>query len=684
MYYSYELPFRIHTAKPYPVAAPNESSIIIYGHEHGLTAIWRGGRRFRSASKSYDSALGPDSDGTNLSDAVMIIDSDEDEPSKQSKSSSAFNDQMSFDSEEEEPDPTEPYDPIIAQLNVPLRTGVLHLAIPPLPPNAPSRSARSLPSLFGEYIVVTAACADCSVHLITIPLKPPPSLETKQSQGNKKSRLGNKEVTVVEVTSAFHSVPRGVSLTWTSDASSAPAIAEDGIGDDEGDTNERGKLGGRSRSNFGSDKIPAWELIVAAHSSDITGLLKIIRVPLVTSGKKSSISDQDIYPVQTQYLPFPATSLAFNPSHYPSYAHGQVLLADAKGTVRIYNTLPHCKSRFDRPSANKEGSWLATFYSPFDDSMSAMEKGFVMPSRKRILDAQWSLNGKQIVVLLADGEWGVWDVEGTGPVAEAGLPQSMSGGGVTRFAVRGFVGDHAIVPKSNSSGRVDDHTSKEIRRLAPLTPKTRKVKQETLFTGPAVNSAVLGLIRGGIYLSAAPKSASARLRDQSMLLWYGCALYAIPSLMSYWQRVANSTKENRENINAGTLNGPSIMQLTSLSTSGELITSVSLIPAAASSHGIQHDVLISAEQRLVMLCPSKPQKEFSTELGRLFDRPKQGVVESDATRLDQDLLARGELDISGVDRLLDGLSNSDSRKSDRHHPSATAPRGRKVGFAIDY
>ena len=684
MYYSYELPFRIHAAKPYPVTAPNGSSIIIYGHEHGLTAIWRGGRRFRNASKSSHSALGPDTDDTNPSDAVMILDSDEDEPSKQSKSSPAFDDQTSFDSEEEEPDPTEPYDPIIAQLDVPLRTAVLHLAVPPLPHNARSRSARSLPPLFGQYIVVTAACADCSIRLITMPLKPPPSLGTKQSQGNKTYRSGNKDVTVVEVTSAFHSVPRGVSLTWTSDVSSPTSIAEDDSGGDDDDTNERGKLGGRSRSNFRSNKIPAWELIVAAHSSDITGLLTIIRVPLVTSGKKSSISDQEIYPVQTQYLPFPATSLAFNPSHYPSYAHGQILLADAKGTVRIYNTLPNCKSRFDRPSVNNQGSWLATFYSPFDDSMPATEKGFVMPRRKRIIDAQWSLTGTHIVVLVADGEWGVWDIEATGPGAEAGLTRGVFGGGVTRFAVRGFVGDNAIGPKSNSSGRVDDHTTKEIRRLAPLTPKTRKVKQETLFTGPALSSAVPALTRGGMYLSAAPKSATARSREESLLLWYGDALYAIPSLMTYWQRVANSTNKNRENFNAGTLKGPSIMQLTSLSTSGELITSFSLIPAVVSSHGLQHDVLISAEQRLVMLCPSEPQKGSSAELGRLFDRSKQEMIEYDATRVDQDLLARGELDITGVDRLLDGLSNGNSGKGDRHHPLATAPRGRKVGFAVDY
>ena len=43
----YELPYRLHISKVYPLRSINGSAIVVCGHEHGISIVWRGGRPFK-------------------------------------------------------------------------------------------------------------------------------------------------------------------------------------------------------------------------------------------------------------------------------------------------------------------------------------------------------------------------------------------------------------------------------------------------------------------------------------------------------------------------------------------------------------------------------------------------------------------------------------------------------------
>ena len=40
---------RVHTVQTYPVLSPQGATVVLYGHEDGLTIVWRGGRRFKAS-----------------------------------------------------------------------------------------------------------------------------------------------------------------------------------------------------------------------------------------------------------------------------------------------------------------------------------------------------------------------------------------------------------------------------------------------------------------------------------------------------------------------------------------------------------------------------------------------------------------------------------------------------------
>jgi len=430
------------------------------------------------------------------------------------------------------------------------------------------------------------------------------------------------------------------------------------------------------------------ELLIASHSSDSSVILQIWRVPLGGDDSLSTLKGQPVRPSQTQLLPNPLTAMSFSSSPPVSRSHGQLLLADCRGVVRVYNVISPVGFRTPRSTSHVTGTWLATLCVPFRDGDSAFGK----QRRLNILDARWALHGKCIVVLLENGDWGIWDIDGVGPNLErpTAAGRGLFGGGVTTFALHGSIGDELSSGRALAFAQDGARSvpSSDAGRLAPMTPKTRKVRQEALFHGPTQNIKHLGLASGGISLLPVAKTRGGEKMDESLLFWYGHGIYSIPSLMTYWQRVSAGRNSRTSNsFQSGTLYGPSITQLTPFSTSGEMITSLNQF--SERKDGIktrpgllQHTIVLSAEHRIIMLTPSKTAATASLtpkapiQLNKIFDGQA-------SQRIDQDMLSKQTLDLGGMDRMLDGMARGKPLFDNMTSNGLSAP-GRKVGFAVGY
>lgn len=602
---------------------------------------------------------------------------------------------IEYESEEEEFDAMAPFEPIVSRLDITLDSPVLHLAVPAgITTQNPNVLSSSLPPIFGQKAVVAVACTDASTRLISFDLRP--SRDSRDEQISTIERVKHTAISLQRNKASCQHPCRGLAMTWTSRRLSTSNLDFEGPEQDlEPQEGDQALFGGRRSSNgsaHSSVEMNSFELLIASHTSDVTGMLFIWRLPLSDNGALEGPSRELVYPIQTQFLPSPATTISFNTSAYPSRRHSHLLLSDARGFVRIYNPLPTGSLRTSRTIDRSLGTWLATFCAPFLEAASSPGFG----QRTGIVDARWALNGKCILVLLQNGEWGIWDIEGVGPSVKSSNSRSafslagrgITGGGITSFAIHSFLGDEFAIARSSafSQDATNAGHTLESKKLAPMTPKTRKVKQEALFHGPAQPPKAAGLVRGSISVSSITDSPGGTQTDESVLILFGHALYSVPSLMTYWQRASvGRNARGVATVQSDTLYGPSITQLTALSTSGEIITSLSHfsnhhVTAASRSADLQNNILLSAEHRLIMLVPPKTAQTTSATFKALL-QPTRGVLDNQATlRVDQDLLSKGKLDLGGMDRLLDGMAN-DPGTFNQREGDVFAPRGRKVGFA---
>lgn len=606
----------------------------------------------------------------------MIIDSDEEE--EPSAMETLEDDDVDYELGEEEFDATAPYEPVVAQLEIAMDSRVLHLAVPSFPTQAPGSPPTHIPLSLSKRAYVAVTCADSSTRLILFNLQP------TRHEYNTIMRPKHLETFLSRNQRGFQHPCLGVDMAWMSHRPSTSSVDIDGSEQEQFRRSSNGSTQNQSEED-------SCELLIASHSPDITGMLFIWRVSLSNDKKKNLWVGRPVQPAQTQYLPRPAATISFNPSSYRATRRNHLLLADSQGVVRIYDPRLTVGSRPAHSTDHSAGVWLGTFCVPFRDTNSVGSTGL----RTDILDARWALNGKCIIVLLENGEWGIWDIEGVGPGLEKATSlkgsnlsrRGVVGGGVTRFAIHGFVGDdsNTMYPSDLSSGMNKTGFSVE-NKLAPMTPKTRKVRQDTLFNGPAQHIQPTGRPRGGISVQPQRRSSEGSINDDSLLVWFDSAVYYIPSLMTYWQRaLAGRSGRSTYNAQAGSLYGPNITQLTALSTSGENITSLSQFPSSSDakmikSGALQHTILLSAEHRLIMLGSAKNTQK---SMAPLKDLPHHGLDGEATQQLDQHHLSKGTLDLGGMDRLLDGMAGGELLFGNIRGANV-APQARKVGFAIDF
>jgi hypothetical protein len=636
----------VHDATIYPVKAPNGSTIILYGLENGVGVAWRGGRPLKKATAQLKQTAKPAKvNGTN-NDAIMIIDSDSDEPAKAASQQPAP--AAEFEDEEEELDPDQPYPSFVQQLRLALGTEVLHLAVPQVPTISSIRPADTIPAIFSTHMVFTVTCADCTIRVITLPLSPPSEL-AKEKPLSAKSQYGE-EITKVQ---AHQSIARGVSVTWTarSEPSSKDPSDDEMDMDGEGEaatTPARRRRNQQSRSRSRNQGQDGFDLLVASHSAELGGLLKVWRLQLFDSSVKAT---HPIAPYKTVTLRKHASRVMFNTAQYPKRRHSQLLITDSSGTARVYDLFAPGKRRA-HGGLSEAGAFISTYRSSFESVKNSSFTPAALAARKPIVDAAWVSDGRHILCLLADGEWGVWDVDRSGPSPPADP---------LAFSLRGYVGTSE---KDSSSSGASSPKRGARSSLAPMTPNTRRRKEETLFKGsPSISAAAP---HGGITIAALSSSNGAP-SEESVIIWYGSEVYRIADLAKFWARTASASGGN-------SLPSPSLAQITDISLFGETITSISQFDTTsqASRMAVPRDLLISAEHRLIITATTT--KSLGRDFNAMFSQEQTET--DDARRTDQALLSHGELDLGGMDRLLDDMESSGTVSK-----SLTLGGPRKVLFA---
>lgn len=628
-------------------------------------------------------------------DEPMVIDLDEDE----TDATKPVSQPTEFEDEDEEIDPAKPYAKIIRHIDITLGTSVRRIAYPHLPPDFAQAPTGAYPPILSSCIVVAVTCADHSIRLITLPLIPP-------SPASKDPSTWAMQSVKIFGANTHQDLPSSVTISHTS----LPPDSDDEV--------DRSKSRSRSRNRPAKDPKSTetnsnrkWSFLIASASSTAGGLLLVHQVPLVSETGLSTASE-DLYPLQRQYLRglISTSSLSFNPSAYPAERHSNVLISSPDtGCAKIYQifsdvSLLHSRSRRDsaatvdsatsgsrsvRGSSSQLGRFLITLYPGF----VRQDEASLIPRRKRILDSCWVLGGSAILVLLEDGEWGVWDLEGAGPSSSTtsqtllrgqSSVSGIQGGALTRFAFGGMISS----PRHGATKTPQNETENERSgQLAPMTPHTRKLRSDGLFRGSGLAAAKplppCDYVHGSIYvtehLSPSSSSSSISSADESILLNHGVSNAAISSLLSLWRSETSSkgTFDSLTTIRPFPLATPQL--------GGEQQRSIAELPrpSTARSNNLfgtrrdtTPDVLITTEHRLIMLVApisEPPDTASETRPTAEFAARTKGLGVS-SQHDDQLLLRPGDLDIDGMDRLLDSMTNGQSKAVDGF--------GKSVGFSF--
>lgn len=592
----------------------------------------------------------------------MIIDSDDDQPpAKATKAPAPFTDKPEFEDAEEDG----PYPEIIQTLDLSLGTAVLHLAVLPMTPCPAEDAAWGGAEVLKEKMVFTVACATNEVYVVTLPLTPP-SPESKARPELKSNLLAGKAGSgqwgerVIFLGGQFkHS--EGVAMSLTKPKTSS--------GSD------------RTRDQYGASTTHNPRLIVAAHTREASGTLRLWDVPLdVQPGEASG----RINAFQTEYLPSPLSSISFNPAHLT-----QLLTVASPHAVRIYDYAlpslpPDDQATGPFPS---QGSWLLSLFQPFTRPTS---------TRKPILDAAWIAHGRAVLALLADGTWGIWDVDGASPLGASILGKNSSGikgAALTAFSATGHVEGTgplrttAAVPRANGNGE-----------FVPMTPHSRRDAAATFSTAGSLERLVS--VKGGIVVTPLPGSGSGSA-DESVVLWIGGLdnVSVIPAVSRFWDSQLRRSSGGGVNLFSGTT-PTKMIRLHDLSTEllGERCcgvgAAVNFAKLKGNDGGLQIEVLITGESRLVIVHESEdtPGTKIGTVVStrrRLFG-DKGGKVEPPSaiivhSRPDQPRNVSFNLSVHKTRNLRGKLNGRDGVLNDVEDPAHdfTLPVGRpKSGFGF--
>lgn len=554
---------RVNDVQTYPIQSPQGATILIYGHDNGITLVWRGGRRFKAAKETALQQTNQKEQRNGATDdAVMIIDSDDDEPPAKSQAAQGYVDKPEFEDTVEK----SPYPEIVQTLDLAFGTAVLKVAVMPLVPCSSAEAGSNGEPILAEKMVFAVSCATADAYLVTLPLTPPspeskarPELRADLLAGKAGSGSWGESLTLLGG-QPKHS--EGLAITMVApksiDSSSKPARA-----------------------------------VVAAFSRQASGVLHLWDIAL----DNKSPSQRPVEPFQSEFLPAPLTSISFNPTNT-----SQLLTVSSPHAVRIYDFAqsslpPDPEARGPFPA---QGSWLLSLYQPFTKTSS---------SRKPILDAAWIAHGRAVFALLADGMWGIWDIEGAKPLQSGAalsnkLKSGVQGAALTAFSVSGYVEGTGSL-RTVATQQKEKHAGE----FAPMTPHTRKQAAASLITAASVDR--LFAVHGGVKVIGLPYTPGKALQDESLALWIGGLEHVcvIPGVLRFWDSQLRRGSGGGVNLFSGA-QPTRMLKLVDLTTGllGERCCGVGLIPDSSKNDedipddgGLPVDVLIRGESRIVIV-----------------------------------------------------------------------------------
>ncbi|KAL2266696.1 hypothetical protein VTJ83DRAFT_6048 [Remersonia thermophila] len=597
--HTYSLHRRIYDVKTYPVRSPQGATILIYGHDNGITLVWRGGRRLKPPKKPVNDQR----NGSSTEDSVVIVDSDDE------ASAATFVDKPEF---EEQPTADAAVPDIVQTLDLALASAVAHIAVLPMPSCAADDVSWSGAKILASRMVFAVTCASSDVYVVTLPLTPP-SHESKERPELRKNLLaGNAGTGAWGETLTLLAGPSrpcgGVAISLV-----------------------KPKPGSRSRSaERPSQAAPPARAIVAAHSREASGTLRLWDVTL--DAKPGTTGRVD--PFQTEYLPAPLSSISFNPGHL-----SQLLTVTPSQAVRIYDYAAAALPSDDASEGPfpAQGSWLLSLYPPFARGPS------MSTARKPIVAAEWIAQGRAILALLADGQWGIWDVDGASPSAGSNSLFSkantgLRGSAITAFCVSGHL--EGTSPLRNPAAQKS--TAPAPGELVPMTPHTRR---DAMVSGLAGGLEKLAAVRGGISVARLPAQGTGP-GEESAVLWLAGGVdpivSVIPLVSRFWDSQLRRAVGGGVNLWSGA-QPTRMIRLSDLGLGlfGERCTGAVALPKTARNpsaetngasttskeHGSSHEglpieVLIQAESRLMFVHESDDAASLTTKLLGVRKKPR--------------------------------------------------------------
>ncbi|KAJ0117381.1 hypothetical protein J7T55_003795 [Diaporthe amygdali] len=579
----YALNRRVHDVKTYPVLSPQGSTILLYGHENGVTVFWRGGRRLKPANPQSGKPAGGNKTngaGANADDGVMIIDSDDDDTSP--SATAPFVDKPEFENENVED--TTGYPEVIQTLDLAIGTDILHIAVPPIAP----RAAGDQPSeadILAETMVFAVISAKGSAFMITLPLTPP-SHDSVAREDLRSSLLAG----------AVGQGKWGETLVSLGGQSKCPDGIAMSLLPRRISSSDRSKSPARLSAS-------ALRAIIAVHGKDASGTLRLWDVPIKTASDSPAIE-----PFQTEYLPSPLTSIAFNPLH-----SSQLLAVASPHAVRVYDyAIPSIpQDDISEGPWPSHGSWLLSLYPPFARATTSP------CSRKPVVGAEWISHGRAILALLADGQWGIWDVEGAGPLGnDAGgslfskQNTGVRGAALSAFSASGHL--EGTSPLRNPGSQKTSFGSNDFNSVG---------RRDSLVSMMNGGPERLAAVKGGVEVVQLPTARGSVATEESAVLWMGGSdniVCVIPVVAKFWDAQVRRSAGGGVNLFSGAQ--PSRMvRLVELNAGllGERCCGVVATPkaqrrqpahnpddpdvAAEESTGLPVEVIVRGESRLVVV-----------------------------------------------------------------------------------
>ena len=587
------------------------------------------------------------------SDGADVIDLDDDDDDE----STVKPVEAQFEDEEEEVDPSQPYHKILRYIDINLSTDVLHLSSPSIPSDLSEASPGAYPEIFSTHIITTIACSDSCVRVITLPLRPPaPENKDSSNWGLNIIKLGGTE--------------------WLSELFSSVSVTHHGEGFDD-TTRSRSRS---RRPTTSTTTKRAWFFLVASASDSAGGILFIHQIPIGESA--ANIKQSTLQPIQQEFLNAGLGSkLMFNPSAYPATHYSDLLIAHPSGSAKLYRCL---SDQAKRLSASRRGSnattdsltstgklghpgkFLMAFSCDFDQRTSNAAK------RECILDASWVFGGRAILVLLEGGRWGIWDIEGTDPVQDLtprnlwqkpnnrGLPSASKGASIT-FSLQGHIANKQetrhVQGKDVQELQADKFTAaaNSGQETGRFFLKNAQTSTKALSLGSYTNGCIS-------IVEHSSDNPSSSVPDESVLLNYGSQNISISSLLSLWR----AQLSDKGTLDPSLSVRPTILPDVRIPSGRQVDVSHLAIPSKGKDRinrigpvniATQNlNTLLAFERRIILVVPPLEEHAIDETSKSLTSLGNENHEDEDLMLLDQ-----GELDIDGVDRILDGMDRNNVR-----------------------